>query len=237
MVFMLGAGAFTTLFLYPGSVVQQVLPSDLARHAGLGLAMGAVTFGIVLLIGERSGAHINPAVTWSFFRQGRIGGWDAAWYTLAQFVGALIAPVILLALIGAPFASAKVKFATSQPGPRGVFAAFAAEFAISFVLMFIVLVALNSAKLKKLTPAIIGALIAVYITFESPLSGMSLNPARSFGSAVTAGQWDALWIYFVAPVAAMLLATETYQALRRRGGLTSADESGPHYPIEAGATA
>jgi aquaporin Z len=66
--------------------------------------------------------------------------------------------------------------------------------------------------LEKLAPAIIAVLIAVYIAFESPLSGMSLNPARSFGSALTAGQYKGLWLYFVAPVLAMLLATEVYRA-------------------------
>jgi aquaporin Z len=234
MVFMLGAGAFTTLFLYPGSAVQQALPSDLLRHAGLGACMGLVTFGIVSAIGMKSGAHINPAVTWSFYRQGKIGGWDATFYTVFQFIGAIIAPVLLLAAIGDPFTHEKVKFATSQPGPQGVAVAFVAEFVISFVLMLAVLIALNSKRLEKLAPAIIAVLIALYITFESPLSGMSLNPARTVGSAVTAGEYKGLWLYFVAPVLAMLLATEVYRLMRSRGQrLVTADyEPGPDYPVE-----
>ena len=233
MAFMLGAGLFTTLFLYPGSAVQQALPSDLLRHTGVGACMGVVTMGIVSAIGEKSGAHINPAVTWSFYRLGKIGGWDAIFYTLCQFIGAIIAPVLLLAAIGGPFAHEEVKFSTSMPGPAGAMVAFIAEFVISFILMLAVLVALNSKRLAKHTPVIVGALIALYIAFESPLSGMSLNPARSFGSALTADKWNGLWVYFVAPVLAMLLATEAYRLMRERSlRLVTADyEPGPDYPV------
>ncbi len=233
MTFMLGAGAFTTLFLYPGSAVQQALPSELLRHIALGACMGVVTFGIVSAIGMKSGAHINPAVTWSFYRQGKIGGWDATFYTIFQFIGAIIAPILLLALIGEPFTHEKVKFATSQP-KFGNGIAFAAEFIISFILMLAVLIAINTKRFEKLVPALVAILIALYIAFESPLSGMSLNPARTFGSAFIADDYKGLWVYFVAPVLAMLLATEVYRLMRARGHrLVTADyEPGPDYPVD-----
>jgi aquaporin Z len=232
--FMIGAGAFTTLFLYPGSPVQQALPSPLLRHVGLGACMGVVTFAIISAIGMKSGAHINPAVTWSFYRQGKIGGWDAIFYTLFQFIGAILAPILLLAVIGEPFTHEKVKFATSQPKPGGEAIAFVAEFAISFILMLAVLIAINTKRFEKFVPAIVGILIAIYIAFESPLSGMSMNPARTFGSAFTAGDYKGLWLYFVAPVLAMLLATEVYRMMRARSHrLVTADyEPGPDYPVE-----
>jgi aquaporin Z len=229
MAFMLGAGAFTTLFHYPGSPVQQALPTDLLRNIGIGACMGVVTFGIVTAIGERSGAHINPAVTLAFYREGRIGGWDAIFYTIFQFIGALAAPILLLAAIGEPFTHEKVKYAISEP-KAGEAIAFAAEFVISLILMLAVLIALNSRRLEKKAPAIIALLIALYIAFESPLSGMSLNPARSFGSAFAAGEWNGLWVYFVSPVLAMLLATQVYRMLRRRGRI----EDGAAHPRRAG---
>lgn len=234
LLFMLAAGAATTLFVYPGSLVAQAVPSRLGKHVGLGLCMGLVTFAIVSAIGRRTGAHINPAVTCAFWRAGKIGGRDAVFYTLAQFAGACLAPVLLLAAIGPPFASDQVRYAMSLPGPGGEAVAFAAEFAISFILMMVVLVVVNSRRIAKSAPAITGALIAVYIAFESPLSGMSLNPARSFGSALAAGHWDGLWLYFVAPVSAMLLAVEVYRLLLARGyRLVTADYApGPHYPIK-----
>ena len=237
LVFMVGAGAFGTLFLYPGSPVSQAIPSDLLKHIGFGACMGLVTFGIVSVAGEKSGAHINPAVTWTFYRQGKINGADAIWYTIAQFAGAIVAPRLLYAVIGAPFADEKVKYATSQPGPGGDLVAFAAEFVISFILMLAVLIALNSERLEKKAPAIISVLIAVYIAFESPLSGMSMNPARSFGSALTANQWDGIWVYFVAPMLAMLLAAVVYDWMRAaKSPLVTADfKPSPHYPIAEGA--
>lgn len=236
IVFMLGAGAFGTLFFYPGSPVAQAIPSNLLKHVGLGLCMGVVTFAIVSAIGTRTGAHINPAVTWAFYRAGKIGRADAIWYTIAQFVGAGLAPMLLLAIIGAPFASTEVKYATSQPGMQGAWIAFAAEFVISFILMLAVLIALNSERLEKKAPAIIASLIAVYIAIESPLSGMSLNPARSFGSALTANQWNGIWVYFTAPILAMLLAVAVYNRMRAaRSSLVTADfKPSPHYPVAKG---
>jgi len=227
-------------------VLRQAIPSDLPRHALLGLVMGLVTAGIVYSPwGMRSGAHINPAVTLSFWRLGKISGPDAAFYALFQFLGAIIAPVLLYWAIGEPFAHEKVKFATTQPGPQGALVAFAAEFGISFLLMLTLLVAINSERFEKLAGAAAAVLIAIYIALESPLSGMSLNPARSFGSAVTARQWSGMWLYFAAPIASMLLATEVYLRLRDARWVASRDEQrtersrcllcdykpGPSYPV------
>lgn len=246
MAFMLGAGALATLLEYPGSAVRQAIPSDLARHALLGVAMAFVTAAIIYSPwGRRSGAHINPAVTLAFWRLGKISGADAAFYVLFQFLGALLAPALLLWAIGEPFAHGKVKFATSQPGPQGALVAFAAEFAISFLLMLAQLTAINSERFEKRAGLIVAGLIAIYIAFESPLSGMSLNPARSFGSAATAGQWAGLWLYFAAPILAMLLATEAYRYMRDARWVVSKDEQraerrrcllsdykpGPSYPV------
>ena len=245
MAFMIGAGAFTTLFEYPGSPVRQAIPSDLARHLGLGATMGLVTAAIIYAPpSQKSGAHINPAVTWAFYRLGKINAPDAVFYTLFQFIGAMLAPVLLLWAIGEPFTHEKVKYATTQPGPHGAGLAFLAEFVISFVLMLALLVAINSERWEKKAGLVAAALIALYIGVESPLSGMSLNPARSFGSALTAGQWNGIWVYVLAPVLAMLLATEAYLHMRRRGLITRAApgdnrrrliddfKDGPHYPVE-----
>lgn len=250
MIFMIGAGAFTTLFEYPGSPVRMAMPSDLARRAALGGVMGLVTAGIIYSPwGQRSGAHINPAVTWSFYRLGKIDRWDAVFYTAFQFLGGLLAPALLLWALGEPFAHEKVKYATTQPGPEGSATAFVAEFVISLILMLVLLLATNSERWEKAAGAFAAALVAIYIATESPLSGMSLNPARSFGSALTAGQWSGIWLYFVAPVAAMLLASEAYLWARRsnlvgrpaepngrsRRCLICDFKEGPRYPVEDGA--
>jgi len=123
---------------------------------------------------------------------------------------------LLVALIlGHPFANPPVTYVTTLPGSGGPAIAFLAEVAISFVLMFAVLVTTNIESLARHTGLFAGALVAIYIIAEAPISGMSMNPARTFGSALPAQLWESLWIYFTAPLLGMLLASEVY--LRVRG--------------------
>lgn len=227
--FVISASVVTTLLEYPGSPVHQAIGSTFGRRVVLGLGMGAVIAAIVYSPwGKRSGAHINPAVTWAFYRLGKIGGWDAAFYTVAQFGGSIVAVQLMRLVIGTPYAHPAVDHVVTKPGPGGPLPAFLAEFVISFVLMLVVLAAVNSERYEKLTGVFTSALIIVYLAFETPLSGMSLNPARTFGSAFAAWHWAALWLYFVAPMAAMLLAAELY--LRLGGDATI--RRGPTYPVE-----
>lgn len=227
-LFMIFAGGLTTLLDHPDSPVHIALPSKILRHVLLGLIMGTY---IALLIyspwGRRTGAHINPAVTIAFWRMGKISNADAIFYILAQFVGALITARLLLFAIGGAFAHPDVKAGATVPGPAGVPGAFAAEFVISFVLLYVILVCINSTRLKKLDGLFGGILIALYLAVETPLSGMSLNPARTFGSAMTAQKFDGLWVYFVAPTLAMWLAVEIYQRFP-----LFRDMDGPPVPME-----
>ncbi len=108
-----------------------------------------------------------------------------------------------------------VNFVATLPGEQGAAVAFVAEAAISFGLMLTVLFVSNSPRTNRYTGLVAGALVALYITLEAPLSGMSMNPARSFASALSAQQWTAIWIYFTAPLLGMLGAAAVY--VRRRG--------------------
>lgn len=226
-LFMLAAGAATTLFEYPGSPVREAVQSDVLRRAGTGCLMGLTIAALAYHPwGRRTGAHFSPAVTLAFWRLGRIGGWDALFYVVAQFAGALAATPVLLALIGAPFADRHVNYGTTQPGQGGEGVAFAAEFVISFGLMFALLAALGTARFRKLAGVVVALLIVAYIVVESPLSGMSLNPARTVGAAITSGQWPGVWLYFVAPLSAMWLAAEAFARWRPDADL-------PHYPMAA----
>ncbi len=225
--FVIVAGGVAPLLEYQGSPARTVIKSAPPRHAVLGSVMAVFVAALVYSPwGERTGAHINPAVIWSFSRLGRIGGWDALFCTLFQLIGAVIAPLLPLWLIGRPFGHEKIRYGTTQPCPPGEWVAFAAEFVISFVLMLVLLFALGSKAWEKGSGLLLAALIGLYIAVESPLSGMSLNPARSFGAALTAGQWTGIWVYFVAPPLAMLLAAEVY---RRARPATIAGLS--HYPV------
>jgi aquaporin Z len=163
--------------------------------------------------GRQSGAHFNPAVTLTFLRLGRVAPWDAAFYVVAQCLGAALgvalAAVVARELVGHP----TVSYAATRPGPWGAGVAFAAELAISCGLMALVLTLSGTPGLARFTGLAAGALVATCITLEAPLSGMSMNPARTLGSAVFAGP-HALWIYFTAPPLGMLLAAELYVRLR-----------------------
>jgi aquaporin Z len=214
-LFMVSAGAFGTLLEYPWSPVHQALPDALARRALMGVAMGLTAIALVYSPwGRRSGAHINPAVTLTFLRLGRVRAQQAAVYVAAQFAGGLAGTLLVVALLGPAFVAPPVAAVATLPGPAGVAVAFACELAISFALVLMVLTLGRSPRLGRYTGLFVGGLLFLYITFEAPLSGMSMNPARTFGSAVAAHNYQALWLYFTAPLAGMLLASEVHM---RRG--------------------
>ncbi len=214
--FMLSACAFGVLLEHPDSPVRQSLADSFVRRVLMGMAMGLTAITIVYSPwGQRSGAHINPAVTLTFFRLGKIAATDAFFYMLFQFLGGVAGALLATLLLGAALGHPAVNFVATQPGANGPLAAFAAETLLTFVLMSVILHASNRMSIARYTGVFCACLVATYISLEAPLSGMSLNPARTFGSAVAAQLWHSLWIYFTAPPLGMLLAAEAY--LRRQG--------------------
>ncbi len=138
----------------------------------MGLAMGTTAIGIFLSPwGKRSGAHINPPVTLTFFRLGKLNGLDALFYVLAQFAGGILGVFSAWFVLGILLEDSAVKFVVTIPGSDGVGVAFLAEIAISFFMLTMVLVTSNSLKLSRFTPIFAGLLVAIYIIFENPLSG------------------------------------------------------------------
>jgi aquaporin Z len=213
--FMLSALGFTTLLEHPASPLHGSLPEPALRRALMGLAMGATAVTLVYSpFGKRSGAHFNPALTLAFFRLGKVAGADALFYGAAQIFGAAAGVWLAARALGPLAAHPQVRFAVTLPGPPGAGVAFAAELAISFGLMLAVLAASNQPRTARFTGLFCGLLVAIYIAVEAPLSGMSMNPARTLGSAAGARHFASLWIYFTAPPLGMLLAAELYPRLR-----------------------
>jgi aquaporin Z len=210
-LFMISAGLFTILLYHPQSPVVSLIPSEFVRRMFTGMAMGLTAIALVFSpLGKRSGGHFNPAVTLTFWRLGKVKNWDALFYVIAQFIGG-IGGVLLVSLFARmALANPSVNYVATLPGPYGNGVAFIAEFGIAFVLMSVVLRVSNTPFLARYTGLFAGALVATFITFESPLSGMSMNPARTFGSAFGGQLWTGLWIYFTAPVLAMQLAATVY---------------------------
>jgi aquaporin Z len=215
-LFMISAGLFTILLHHPNSPVLNFIPDPFVRRMLTGIAMGATAVALIFSpLGKRSGAHFNPAVTLTFWRLGKVKNWDALFYIVAQFIGAIFGVLIVALSARVALSDPAVNYAATLPGPRGVGIAFVAELTIAFVLMTTVLHVSNRPYVARFTGLITGLLVAAFITFETPLSGMSMNPARTFGSAVVGQVWTGLWIYFTAPVLAMQLAAMLY--LRREG--------------------
>ncbi len=235
--FVLGAGCLAVFLEHPDFPAMKGAfggeANALWRRVPLGLIMGAYIAVVIYLFGEKSGAHINPATTWAFFRLGKINFTNSVFYTLAQFAGAIAAALTLKFALGLWFAHPLIDFGVTKPmPPHGSLSAFVAEFIISFVLMFVVLIFISSKRLEKYAAPVSGVLIALYLIFEMPFSGMSLNPARSFAAAFAANKWEHLWIYFVAPPVAMLLAAEIFERTKKTVLSTIVDKELPNYPKE-----
>jgi len=214
-IFMASACGFGVLLEYPGSPVHQAIADPFLRRVLMGLAMGLTAVSIIYSPwGKRSGAHINPSVTLTFWRLGKIEPWDAVFYVLAQFAGGIagvtVSSLVLRTMLGNP----PVNYVTTLPGALGIGAAFLAEVVISFVMMTVVLNVSNRMSIARYTGLFAGILVVTYISLEAPISGMSMNPARTFGSAFAAQSWKTLWIYFTAPPLGMLLAAESYTRLK-----------------------
>ncbi len=209
--FMISACVFTVLFQHPASSIRTALPNDTLRRVLTGIAMGLTAISIFHSPwGKRSGAHLNPSVTLTFLSLGKIEARDACFYILAQFVGGIAGVGVASLLLGAVLGHPAVNYAATMPGPQGPWVAFGAEFIISFLMITMVLTFSNSKRLTRWTPMVAGTLVAAYISIEAPLSGMSMNPARSLGSSVWAASFQALWVYFTAPVVGMLLAAHIF---------------------------
>lgn len=215
--FMVSACVFTALLEYPGSPVRQVIGSDVLRRALMGVAMGLTAIGVIYSPwGKQSGAHMNPAVTLTFFHLGRVKPWDAGFYMAAQFVGGIAGVVGTSLLLERTLAHPAVNYAATLPGRWGAGSAFAAEVLITFILMSVILTVSAKERLARLTGLFAGSLVATFILVEAPVSGMSMNPARTFASAASAKAWTALWIYFTAPLIGMLLAAEVNRRVTGR---------------------
>src|SRR6266571_442495 len=217
-LFMISAGLFTILLWHPSSPIPNMIPSEFIRRTLTGIAMGSTAIALVFSpLGKRSGAHFNPAVTLAFWRLGKVKTWDTVFYIVAQFVGGILGVFAVALFVREALSHPTVHYAATLPGPHGMIVAFVAEFAIAFVLMSVVLRVSNTPHIARYTGLFAGMLVATYITLEAPFSGMSMNPARTFGSAFVGHLWTGLWIYFTAPPLGMLAAAEFY--LWRKGRL------------------
>ncbi len=215
-LFMISACVCTVILFHSGYPALLAIPSAVVRRILMGTGMGVTAILIIHSpIGKRSGAHFNPAITLTYLRLRKIALWDAAFYVLFQFTGGVFGVGVSSLLLGRQLADPSVEYAVTVPGRYGTAAAFAAEFFMAALLMAIVLWMSNRPRIASYTSYAIGALIALYILLFAPVSGFSINPARTTGSAIFAHLWTACWLYFTAPLLGMLGTAEVY--LRSNG--------------------
>ncbi|MGG9960618.1 aquaporin [Ferruginibacter sp. SUN106] len=219
-IFMVSACFFGAMIFSPGSSWYHLFLNDMVRNILMGLMMGLTALFIFYSpVTAPSGAHINPAVTITFLRLGKISKENAAFYILFQFIGGTVAVFTMQWLMGKTLTGSPVNSAVTVPGKAGTMNAAITEFFIAFVMISMVLFMSASKRFKKHTRKFAACLVCCYVIFAGPISGFGMNPARSFASAFPSGIYTAFWIYMLIPFAGMLLAAECFlsiESVKRR---------------------
>lgn len=204
-----GIGTYFLVLIGPGAAMVNAYSEGAVTHPGVALAFAFVVLAMIYALGHISGAHINPAVTLAFWSIRRFPGQDVLPYLAAQCAGAVAASFTMGAIVGPTGGFGATVPRVSTGG------AFAVEWLLSFVLMLVIMAVATD---DRVAPGFAGIAVGLTVGFcamaGGPLTGASMNPARSLGPAVAGGIWDAHWIYWVAPITGMLVAVRVYEFLR-----------------------
>ena len=204
-IFLFSAGLADVIVDHPAMPIHNHIHSALVRRFLIGLLMGLTALYILNSpFGKKSGAHINPSVTIVQYRLGNITAVNSIFYILFQFIGGSLGMYLIYFLMPHFIKFPSINYIVTQPSDAGVAIAFVLEFIISFILMVTVLYSNTNKQLRMLTAYFVAALITLFITFEAPYSGMSMNPARTFASAIVSGEWKSFWLYCIAPPIGMI---------------------------------
>jgi aquaporin Z len=209
-------GLSLVIFMFgTGTPMAQLIPSEGIRRLITGFLFGTTGASIALSpVGKVSGAHINPVVTLAFRLMGKLDLPTTLGYIAAQLIGAIMGslPLLLWGTMGK-----SVAFGATLPGSGFTFSTvLLGEVITTFAMVTLLAVFLGYRKIRPFTPALFPPLYAIMVWAESPISGTSTNPARSLGPAIISGQWDGWWIYWIGPIAGMLLAVLACSALAKR---------------------
>jgi aquaporin NIP len=202
-------GTFALVFAGTGAIVVNEVMGGMITHVGIALVFGLVVMAMIYAVGDISGAHFNPAVTVGFWLAGRLGVSEAIPYILSQSGGALLASLLLRGI----FPDATTLGATLPTG--GILPAFVLEIVMTFFLMFVIIhVATGSKEQGLMAGMAIGATVTLDALFGGPISGASMNPARSLAPSLVSLNVNDLWIYLTAPWIGAAIAVGAYRILR-----------------------
>jgi aquaporin Z len=218
-------GTFALVFAGTGAIVINDVSGGAVTHVGVALTFGLVVMAMIYTLGDVSGAHLNPAVSLGFWAAGRMSLRRLGCYVLSQCVGALVASAALRLL----FAGHATLGATTPAGSAAQ--SFGLEVVLAFLLMFVILGVSTGAKERGIMAgAAIGAVIGFEALFAGPISGASMNPARSLAPALVAGQMEQLWIYLLAPVLGALGAVVACRCVQPVGCCSRAARAAEEIP-------
>jgi MIP family channel proteins len=203
-------GTFALVFAGPGAAAVDVASGGSVSGVGIGMSFGLIVMVMIFAIGHTSGCHINPAITIAMLALRRIEPAKAAGYIVVQLVGAVLAGLAIVAIVGD-----EGQAGATIPRINGADAAFWSELILTFFLAFVVLAVATDSRAEGSFAAIaIGGYVGFAATGWGPVANASMNPARSFGPAVAATVWDSHWVYWVAPILGALIAAGVYELLR-----------------------
>jgi aquaporin NIP len=208
-------GTFGLVFAGTGAVVINEATNGGVTHVGIALTFGLVVLAMIYTFGDISGAHLNPAVTLGFWAARRMPGREALFYTASQTVGAILASGLLRFL----FPESKLLGGTLPVGSD--LQSFVLETVLTFFLMLTILNVSTGSKEKGITAGIaVGSVIGLEALFAGPISGASMNPARSLAPALVSGHLEHLWIYLAGPALGACAAMFACRCVRERGCCT-----------------
>lgn len=201
-------GTFALVFAGTGAIMTNEISSGQVTHVGVSLTFGLIVMAMIYALGHISGAHINPAVTIAFALTKHFPWKNVPIYCFFQIAGAICASLLLKASLGSHAGLG----ATLPSGSEGQ--SFVVELMLTFFLMFVVMsVATDVRAIGHAAAIAIGSSVALEAIFAGPITGASMNPARSFGPALVGWTWDSQWVYWVAPTVGAAAAAFIYRWL------------------------
>lgn len=206
-------GTFALVFAGTGAIIINDVSGGVITHLGVGLVFGLIVMTMIYALGEISGAHFNPAVSFGFWLARRLPLKELFPFITSQFLGAMTASLVLRII----FAQHKT-LGITLPNSISPTGDFVFEAILTFFLMFVIIHVSHGAKEKGLMAGVaIGGMVALEAIFAGPITGASMNPARSLAPAVVSGHLDYLWIYLTAPFLGSAIAVSSCCLIKADG--------------------
>ncbi|MGB0983895.1 MAG: MIP/aquaporin family protein [Saprospiraceae bacterium] len=201
-------GTFALVFCGTGAIVINNVTQGGVSHVGIAITFGAIVAAMIYTFGRISGAHINPAVTIAFAFTDRFDRKDLLPYLVFQLIGAFLASATLRILF--PIhenLGSTIPFGSWQQS-------FILEVILTYFLMLVIIFVSDSEETKAFTGLAVGGTVLLEAMFAGPITGASMNPARSIAPAIVSGNVTELWIYIAAPIIGAILASLTWKLMR-----------------------